>query len=343
MKENILSLTREELKSKFTSEYQQPSYRVDQVFGWLYKDISSFDEMKNVPQKLQENLTHDFFIGQMEIFKIHQSQDGTEKYLIKCVGDGNIIEAVKMVYHHGISACLSTQVGCEMGCVFCASGRDGLVRNLTAGEMIGQILAIQKHAKVRISNIVLMGAGEPLQNFTEMKKFLKLVHDPKGLNIGYRHITISTCGLVPEIYDLAELNLPITLAISLHSPFDSERSKIMPINRKHPLKDLIYACLFYTKKTKRRITFEYALIKGKNDSLNDADALIKLIKPVFAHVNLIPINATDTKLHAPDQQWVHKFHEYLNSHGQNATIRRDMGSDIEAACGQLRWQYLKPS
>lgn len=343
MKENILSFTRDELKSMFKQNYNQPSYRADQVFGWLYKDISTFDEMQNVPKKLRENLTRDFFIGQMEIFQSHRSQDGTEKYLLECVRDDNIIEAVKMEYHHGISACISTQVGCEMGCVFCASGRDGLVRNLSAGEMIGQILAIQKQANIRISNIVLMGAGEPLQNFNEVEKFLELVHEPQGLNVGYRHITLSTCGLVPEIYKLAELNLPITLAISLHSPSDTERSRIMPINKKYPLQDLIYACLAYIKKTKRRITFEYALIKGKNDSMADAEALIKLIKPVFAHVNLIPINTTDTKLRAPDLQWVHNFNGFLNSHGQNATIRRNMGSDINAACGQLRWQYLKKS
>ena len=343
MKENILSFTRDELKSMFKQIYNVPSYRADQVFGWLYKDISTFDEMLNVPKKLLENLTQDFFIGQMAVFQSHRSHDGTEKYLLKCVRDDSVIEAVKMEYHHGISACISTQVGCEMGCVFCASGRDGLMRNLSAGEMIGQILAIQKHAKIRISNIVLMGAGEPLQNFEEVMKFLELVHDPQGLNVGYRHITLSTCGLVPEIYKLAELNLPITLAISLHSPSDTERSRIMPINKKYPLKDLIYACLAYVKKTKRRITFEYALIKGKNDSIADAEALIKLIKPVFAHVNLIPINITDTKLRAPDLQWVQNFNEYLNSHGQNATIRRNMGSDINAACGQLRWQYLKKS
>ncbi|WP_371803036.1 23S rRNA (adenine(2503)-C(2))-methyltransferase RlmN [Candidatus Lokiarchaeum ossiferum] len=342
MKENILSFTSEELKSVFKQKYNQPSYRAVQVFGWLYKDISSFDEMQNVPKKLRENLTRDFFNGQMGIFQSHRSHDGTEKFLLKCQDD-NIIEAVKMEYHHGTSVCISTQVGCEMGCIFCASGREGLVRNLSAGEMIGQILAIQKHAKKRISNIVLMGAGEPLQNFKEVQKFLELVHDPKGLNVGYRHITLSTCGLVPEIYNLAELNLPITLAISLHSPSDIERSRIMPINRKYPLKDLIYACLAYTKKTKRRITFEYALIKGKNDTIADAEALIKLIKPVSGHVNLIPINTTDTKLQAPDLQWVQNFNEFLNSHGQNATIRRNMGSDINAACGQLRWQYLKKS
>ncbi len=341
MKYNIFSLSLEELGEYFTKNYSMPSYRATQVFEWIYKKISSFDEMVNVPKLLRSHLEKDFFLGNLEIMKILHSNDDTKKFLLKCAEDSNVIEAVKMEYHHGTSLCISSQVGCKMACIFCASGKKGFVRNLSAGEMIAQIITIQKSINKRISNIVIMGIGEPLDNFDEVTKFLQIIHNSKGLKIGYRHITLSTCGVAPKIYPLAKLKFPITLAISLHSANEEKRTKLMPINKKYPLSSLIPACKYYIKQTTRRITFEYALIKGINDSLEDAKELCHLLHNVFCHINLISVNDIGLNIVSPKKKMVEQFKNYLESMNMNVTIRRNMGGDIEAACGQLRGDYIK--
>ena len=338
---NILSLLPSELQELLKENYEVPKFRGTQVFQWLYKGIHSFSEMKNLPQILREKMDQDFAFPIMPIQQKQISTDGTIKYLLKCPFDSNLIEAVVLKYHHGYTACISTQVGCVMHCSFCASGRHGLVRNLEAGEMILQILTLQRDINSRISNIVLMGSGEPLDNFDHVVQFLKIVHESKGLNIGYRHITISTCGIIPKIYELAKLSLPITLAISLHAPTNEVRNKIMPINRKYPLEALIKACNTYFQKTNRRITYEYALIADLNDSEVMALKLAELLKNLKCHVNLIPVNPTDSKFDQPKSRKIENFQKILEQNGIACTIRREMGSDIDAACGQLRNRYLE--
>lgn len=322
------------------SDLNQPKFRVNQIFGWLQKGVDSFDEMKNIPLSLKDALKQDYYISYVKIEKKFQSAlDETVKYLYK-LHDDELIESVVMKYKHGYSICVSSQVGCNMGCKFCASTIGGKARDLTAGEILSQIFTAQKDLGVRISNVVLMGMGEPLDNFESVTRFLELVGNDNGLNIGMRHISLSTCGVVDKIYKLMELDLQITLSISLHAPFDEMRDTIMPINKSYNINELITACREYTNKTGRRISFEYALIKGFNDTPECAKRLKELLSGIIAHINLIPANPVHKdKFIKPDKNAVYSFCNLLNSMGLNATVRRTLGSDIEASCGQLRAKH----
>jgi len=324
------------------SSLNQPKFRAKQIYEWLLKGVNSFEEMKNVPKTLLEQLKQDYYISYCKIEKKFVSNlDETVKYLFSLY-DGELIESVVMKYKHGYSICVSSQVGCNMGCKFCASTIDGKKRNLTAGEILSQIHTASKDIGVRISNVVMMGMGEPLDNFEEVLKFLELVGAEGGLNIGMRHISLSTCGIVPKIYELMEKNLQITLSISLHAPFDNMRNSIMPINNKYNVDELINACKDYTNKTGRRISFEYALIKDFNDTPECADKLKQLLGGIIAHINLIPANPVhEGKFEKPNKQAVYAFCETLNNKGLNATVRRTLGSDIDASCGQLRAKHKK--
>lgn len=316
----------------------EKSFRGKQVFEWvMQKGVSDFEQMSNLPKGLIEKLRHDFTIDNYQIVDQLVSSDGTIKAL-GALSDGNLVESVFMTYKHGHSACISTQVGCKMGCSFCASTLGGIVRNLTVGEYLGQIYALQNLTGKRIDNIVLMGSGEPLDNYEETVKFLKRVTDPEGLNISIRSITVSTCGLVPEIYKLADEHLGITLAISLHNPFEIERIEMMPITKKYGITELIKAVDYYIEKTGRRVTFEYALIDGINDTISHAEQLGKLLKGKLVHVNLIPVNAVKEKGYKPTQNnRINGFKSQLvDKYKINTTVRRELGSDINAACGQLR-------
>lgn len=319
-----------------------PKFRAKQIFKWVNKGVKSFDEMSDLPKDLREKLATRSYVNSAEIVQVLNSEkDGTRKYLFK-LNDGNVIESVLMRYKHGNSVCVSTQVGCRMGCRFCASTIDGMVRNLTAGEILGQILDIQNDIDERVSNIVLMGSGEPLDNFNEVIRFLEIVNHKDGLNVSQRHITLSTCGIVPKIYELADLKYQITLAISLHSALNEERSELMPINKSYPIEALLDACDYYAEKTGRRITFEYALILGKNDREDKAKELAKLLKGRLCHVNLIPVNPVKERgYEASDNQSIEKFKGVLKRAGVETTVRRELGSDINAACGQLRKSHLE--
>ncbi|SHH09651.1 23S rRNA (adenine(2503)-C(2))-methyltransferase RlmN [Tepidibacter thalassicus] len=336
----LKSLTEEQLK-EFIKNIGEKSFRGNQIFSWLYKGVESFDEMSNLSKGLREKLSSIASVGNIRIYKKFESKiDGTIKYLF-ALEDDNIIESVMMKYEHGISVCISTQVGCRMGCSFCASTIDGLERNLKSWEIIDQVLKIQKDIGHRVSNIVLMGSGEPLDNFDEVKQFLKIVNEKNGLNIGYRHITLSTCGIVPKIYELSDLKLPINLAISLHAPDDKKRKEIMPIAKAYSIDEIIKACKYYIKNTNRRVTFEYSLIKGFNDTKKDIEILANRLKGLLCHVNLIPINKVEERnFEKPKMDFVYKFRDELNKRGITATIRREMGSDINGACGQLRRKHL---
>ncbi|HHW48182.1 MAG TPA: 23S rRNA (adenine(2503)-C(2))-methyltransferase RlmN [Clostridiaceae bacterium] len=338
---NLLDMTIEEI-SKHLEDYGVEKYRAKQVFQWIHKGIGSFDEMTNIPMDLRQKLKDKFYIGRLEIQdKLVSRIDGTVKYLFKLI-DGNIIESVLMKYKHGYSACISSQVGCKMGCKFCASTGAGFIRNLSSGEIVGQILAMQKDQGIRIGNIVIMGIGEPLDNYDNVIKFLKIVNNKDGLNVGYRHISVSTCGLVPGILRLSEENLPVTLSISLHAPDDETREQLMPVNKRYSIDKLIEACKIYTEVTKRRITFEYAVIAGVNDSKNDARKLAHRIKGLLCHVNLIPVNTVEgTDFRQSDRQSIERFKKVLEEHGIETTIRRELGSDINAACGQLRRKVIE--
>ena len=269
------------------------------------------------------------------------ASDGTRKYLFDVL-DANAIETVLMEYHHGYSICVSSQIGCKMGCKFCASTGIPFVRNLTSGEIVEQIMAVEREANVKISNIVFMGIGEPLDNYDNVVKAIRIINHPKGLNIGARHISISTSGLVPKIYQLAEENIQCTLSISLHATTNEQRNQMMPVNRTYPVEQLLQACRDYIEKTHRRISFEYALAKENNDNLEDAKRLVNLLKGMLCHVNLIPINKIENGAYTKSSnENIMKFRDYLNEHGIVATIRRELGSDIDAACGQLRRKSLK--
>ena len=337
---NLRDLTYEEIEEVILS-YGEKKFRAKQVYEWLYKGVSTFDEMTNVPLQLKERLAEEYFINPCTIVKKLESKiDDTKKYLFK-LHDGNMVESVAMYYKHGISVCISCQVGCAMGCKFCASTIGGLVRSLTPGEILEQVIYVQKDIGQRISNIVMMGIGEPLANFDNVVKFLKLVNDERGINIGYRHISLSTCGIVPKIYELAELKLPITLSISLHSPEDSSRSAIMPVNKKYNISELIKACKAYQKICSRRISFEYAIIKNVNDDIKDAQCLVKLLTGLMCHINIIPVNNVDeNSFEKPSPERISRFCQYLESKGFTATVRRELGSDINASCGQLRKNNL---
>ena len=319
----------------------EKKFRAEQIFSWLHRGAESYEEMTNLSKATREKLEKETYVSTLKIREKYVSQlDGTVKYLFE-LPDGNCIESVVMRYHHGLTICISSQVGCRMGCRFCASTIGGLYRSLTAGEILNQVIFAQKDIGERISNIVIMGIGEPLDNFDNIIKFLHNVNHEKGLNIGYRHITLSTCGVVPKIYDLAEENLPITLTISLHAPNNEIRDTIMPVNHKYKIDELIKACKTYYEKTGRRISFEYSLIHGVNDSTENAAELANLIKGMGAHVNLIPVNKVEERdFEKGSKSEINAFREKLEKMGINATIRRELGSDISASCGQLRKKVL---
>ena len=336
-KKNLKSYTYNELEALVRNELGEPSFRAKQIFEWLYRGVDSFDEMSNLSKSLRERLDAAYIAGNLKIEQKFVSRiDETRRYLLK-LEDGNYIESVLMKYHHGYTICVSSQVGCAMGCRFCASTRNGKARNLSAGEIIGQVMTVQKDLGERISNIVMMGIGEPLDNYDEVLKFLEIVNHPSGLNIGHRHITLSTCGLVPKIKDLADRQLQITLSVSLHAADDETRSEIMPVNRRYSISQLMEVCRYYIKKTNRRISFEYTLISGVNDNSAEAEKLLKLLHGMLCHVNLIPVNPVkETGFKQGSRAKIEEFQRILESGGISATIRREMGADISAACGQLR-------
>lgn len=332
----ISSMTPERL-AEFLKEMGEPSYRAGQIFKWLSMGISSFDEMSNLSKKLRSQLDEKCFIEMPKLLRKQVSaKDGTIKYLFG-LSDGNSIESVLMEYKHGNSICISTQAGCKMGCVFCASFDPARSRNLSAGEILSQILLAEKDSGKKVSNIVLMGTGEPLDNYANVLDFLRIVSAPGGLNIGMRHISLSTCGLVPKIDELAKEDLQLTLSVSLHAPNNQTRDKIMPVNHRYPIEELIPACKRYFDVTHRRISFEYAMIKDVNDSKADAIELANLLKGFLCHVNLIPLNKLPWSPLIPSTpKNIRVFQETLEARGINTTVRRSLGGDIDAACGQLR-------
>ena len=338
---NIKDYDLNELKEELTNLGEKP-FRAEQIFKWLYQEkVKDFSEMTNLSLELREKLKQNYTICNFKILRKQESKDGTIKYLFDVL-DGNAIETVLMSYHHGYSICVSSQIGCKMGCKFCASTGINFIRSLSSGEILEQILAVEQDTGVRISNVVFMGIGEPLDNYDNVINSIRIINNPKGLNIGARHISISTSGLVPKIYKLAEENIPCTLSISLHATNNAKRSEMMPVNNTYPIEELIKACKDYIEKTNRRISFEYALAKDNNDNLEDAKGLVKLLKGMLCHVNLIPINKIENGIFdKSSNENIMKFRDYLNGHGIVATIRRELGSDIDAACGQLRRKNLK--
>ncbi len=339
-----------DLKSKnlqelceFVTKLSYPKYRAEQLFRRIHaRGARSFDEMTDLPREMISYLKENARISFVETErKLTSSSDGTVKYLYR-LHDGHFVETVVMKYHHGYSVCLSTQVGCRMGCAFCQSTKGGKVRDLAPSEIIDQMMFAERDLDIRIGNIVLMGIGEPLDNFENVIRFLELVGHPKGQNIGYRHISLSTCGLVPKIYQLAEYDFPITLSVSLHAPFDDMRNKIMPVNRKYDISALMRAVFDYQKITNRRVSFEYTLIRGMNDTRECAAQLVKLLRGRLCHVNLIPVNKIQNeRFDASDRRHIAAFQEYLTQRGVNATVRRTLGADISASCGQLRSDQLE--
>lgn len=338
---NIKDYDLEELKNELKQMGEKP-FRAEQIFKWLYQEkVKEFDEMTNLSLELREKLKENYTMCNYKILKKQKSKDGTIKYLFDVL-DGNAIETVLMSYHHGYSLCVSSQIGCKMGCKFCASTGIKFIRNLTSGEIVEQLLAVEQDENIRISNIVFMGIGEPLDNYDNVVNAIRIINNQKGLSIGARHISISTSGLVPKIYQLAEENIQCTLSISLHASNNEKRSSMMPVNNRYPIEELLQACKDYIKKTNRRISFEYALAKDNNDNLDDAKELIKLLKGMLCHVNLIPINKIENgQFDKSSNENIMKFRDFLNDHGIVATIRRELGSDIDAACGQLRRKNLK--
>ena len=337
---NIKDYNLEELKQELIELGEKP-FRAEQIFKWIYEEkVKDFDEMTNISLDLREKLKQNYTMCNYNIIKKLESSDGTKKYLFDIL-DGNAIETVLMQYHHGKTVCVSSQVGCKMGCKFCASTGIPFIRSLTPGEIVEQILAVEQDIGEKISNIVFMGIGEPLDNYDNVIKAIRILNNQKGLNIGARHISVSTSGLVPRIYDLAKENIQCTLSISLHATTDEQRSKMMPVNNAYNIAQLLEACREYIKLTNRRISFEYALAKDNNDNLEDAKRLVKLLKGMICHVNLIPINKIENGAFTKSSnENIIKFRDYLNDNGIVATIRRELGSDIDAACGQLRRKNL---
>ena len=333
---DIKSMLPEEIEAELKA-MGQPKFRAGQIFDWLTKGVKSFDEMTNLSKDLRTKLSETYFISNLECLQKQVSrEDGTIKYLWQ-LPDGNAVETVVMRYKHGNTVCISTQVGCRQGCAFCASTIGGLIRNLEPSEMLNEVLYSQMESGVPITGIVLMGIGEPLDNFDNVMRFLKLVNHPKGMNIGMRHISLSTCGLIEKFDKLAEQNMQLTLAVSLHAPDDETRSKIMPANRGRGVMALIQACEQYYKKTGRRITFEYAMIDGVNDTVEHAKLLAKHCRKVNAHANLIPLNHVEESKYGPSKpENLKAFIKVLQDAGVNATVRRKLGGDIDASCGQLR-------
>lgn len=350
-KKDICELNIDELKAVIR-EYGQPAFRASQLYGWLHKrGAVDLSEMNNVPKALKERLAEDYRITVMNAEDVLISGiDGTRKYIFSLY-DGNVIEAVLMRYRHGNSVCISSQVGCRMGCRFCASTIDGCVRSLTAAEMLAEVYRIERDCGERVSNIVIMGSGEPLENYDEVVRFLHMISDADGLNISARNITLSTCGIVPNIERLAGEGLPITLALSLHAPTQEKREEIMPIAYKYSLDEVLAACRDYYNRTGRRLSFEYSVVKGVNDGDDEAHTLVRLLKRFAGglragegafHVNIIPVNPIEERdYESPDRASVSRFRDILERNGINATIRREMGRDISSACGQLRRRHIK--
>lgn len=338
---DIKSLELSELKGLMEALQEKP-FHAQQIFVWLHQKFAgSFDEMTNLSKNLREKLKENCRITELCTVREQVSKlDGTTKYLFK-LDDGNLIESVWMRYHHGNSVCISSQVGCRMGCRFCASTVDGMVRSLTPSEMLEQIYQIQKHTGERVTNVVVMGSGEPLDNLENLLKFIRLLNDEKGLHISARNITVSTCGLVPEIYELAKKKLQITLAVSLHAPTDALRQTMMPIAKKYSIREIMAACDTYYAMTNRRISFEYSLVEGVNDTKECAVQLAELVKGRNCHINLIPVNPIKESAYQQSQRHsVLEFKNTLEKNAINVTIRREMGRDIDGACGQLRKNYM---
>ena len=343
MKQDIKSMTLAEMTQALKA-MGQPAFRAKQIYTWLHKGVTDFEEMTNISKELRAKLDETYYITAPKVARKQRSQkDGTVKYLWE-LSDGNCVETVLMQYHHGNTVCISSEVGCPMGCKFCASTLGGLVRRLQPSEILDQVLFTALDSGLPISNIVLMGIGEPLDNFDNVMRFLELVNSPEGMNIGMRHISLSTCGLVPRIDELAEKKLQLTLSVSLHSPDDESRSAIMPINRKYPVDVLLDACRRYFEKTGRRVSFEYTMIDGVSDSPEQAELLASKLRGLAAHVNMIPLNpVAESPLRPSTRQAVARFQKILEGHGIPATVRRSLGGDIDASCGQLRRKYVKES
>ncbi len=342
MKKDILSLNLQELTNEITA-LGQPKFRAKQIYRWLHKAfVTDFGQMSDLSLSLREFLNDNFVIFGCAIEKKLVSEyDSTVKYLFK-LHDGEFIESVLMKYKYGYTVCVSSQVGCRMGCTFCASTLSGVVRNLNPSEILSQIYAISRDNDIRVSHVVMMGMGEPFDNYDNVLKFLQLVTEENGVNLSMRHISLSTCGIVPKIYSLMEENLQLTLSVSLHAPTDELRSSMMPVNKKYPVNELISACREYTLKTSRRISFEYSLVKNVNDTDECALALAKLLKGMLCHINLIPVNeVTETGCKKSSPERVKRFSDILSSKGFTVTVRRELGSDINAACGQLRRSVQK--
>ena len=339
MRNEIKSLTLSELKNALGD---QPAFRARQIYTWLHRGVRSFDEMTDLPKALREKLAENWLLTVPEPVRRQESKlDGTVKYLWR-LHDDNCVETVLMKYHHGNTVCISSEVGCPMGCAFCASTIGGLVRKLSPGEMLDEVLFTELDSGQPVSNIVLMGIGEPLDNYDNVCRFLELVNSGEGMNVGMRHISLSTCGIVPRILELAESRLQLTLSVSLHAPDDETRSRIMPVNRRWPVDELLAACREYYAKTSRRISFEYAMIRDVNDSPETARLLLKKLKGLPAHVNLIPLNnVEESPLKPSSRETVLRFQKLLEDNGVACTIRRTLGGDIDASCGQLRRKYQK--
>ena len=339
MNDHIKSKTLGEMEQLF-KDLGQPAFRAKQVYSWLHKGVRSYEQMTNLPKALRETLEQNYPISApVPVRKQESQKDGTIKYLWE-LSDGNCVETVLMRYHYGNTVCISTEVGCRMGCAFCASTLGGLVRRLEPFEMLDQVLFTQVDSGLPVSHIVLMGIGEPLDNFDNVMRFLELVNSPEGMNISMRHISLSTCGLVPGIDKLAEKKLQLTLSVSLHAPTDAVRDTIMPVNKAYDTETLLQACRRYYEKTGRRISFEYAMINGVNDTEEAARTLLKRLKGLPAHMNLIPLNhVEESPLKPSTRQAVMRFQQILEQGGVPATVRRTLGGDIDASCGQLRRKY----
>ena len=338
---NIKSMTQAEI-AQLLKDMGEPAFRAKQLYTWLHKGVRSYDEMTNLPKSLRDRLAESYPFYPPKVIRKQESQkDGTIKYLWE-LHDGNCVETVLMRYHYGNTVCISTEVGCRMGCAFCASTLGGLVRKLEPCEMLDQVLFTQVDSGLPISHIVLMGIGEPLDNYENVMRFLELVNSADGMNISMRHISLSTCGIVPGIDRLAEEKLQLTLSVSLHAPTDAIRNTIMPVNKAYPTEELLKACRRYYEKTNRRISFEYAMINGVNDTPEAAKTLLRRLKGLPAHMNLIPLNhVEESPLKPSTRQAVQTFQKILEEGGVTATVRRTLGSDIDASCGQLRRKYTK--
>ena len=341
-KKDIKSLTMTELRAQMEGMGEKP-FRAAQLYEWMHRKLArSFDEMTNLPLAMREKCGENYTYTALRILTVQQSAvDGTKKYLF-ALADGNVVESVWMRYKHGNSVCISSQVGCRMGCRFCASTLNGLVRNLTPAEMLDQIYAITLETGERVSNVVVMGSGEPLDNYENLLRFLTLLTDENGLHISQRNVTVSTCGLVPQMRELAEEKLQITLALSLHAPTDEKRRTLMPVADRYSLRELMETCAYYFEQTGRRITFEYSLVRDVNDTKQDAETLAALIRGLNCHVNLIPVNPVRERDYVQsERRAVEAFAALLQKKGVNATVRRELGRDIDGACGQLRRRFLE--